>query len=181
MKRTFFALLLSGLILSTFVSGGNDEKPKPDTLSIFKGEWVFEKAEYMERSSPTQAYKVKYVIDSVKGLEAIASCIHQTVKRITIDEVVFLDCPFSSYCGRAVIVTVQEPEGDKHLLTIGIDPEDFGKDAPIADVKFNIIGLTYWIEKVDDETISMTAEAICMENAVKKDAAVKCILKKVKF
>ena len=181
MKRAIYVLLAASIVLPAFVSGGNDETPKPDTLSTFRGEWVFEKAEYMERNSPTQAYQVKNAIDSVKGLEAFSKCFHQTVKRITIGEVVYLDCPFTSYCGRAMLATIQTPLGNRNLLTVGFDPEDFGKESPMPDVKYNVIGLTYWIEKTGDETITMTLEAICTENAVDTQAAIKCYLKKVKL
>jgi len=181
MNKSFRVLLLAIMILFVYELKVNGISSPPNLLREFEGTWEFEKAEYMERFSYTGDYQVKYLIDKPEGLEALTGCFHQSVKRITITDVVYMECPYSFYCGRAIIITVQAPEGVKNLLTVGFDPEDLGKESPTPDVKFNVIGLTYWIEKVDDETIAMTLEAICTENAVETNAAVKCILKKIKF
>ena len=180
MNRLLNALLLCGIVaLCVFELKGNNGFSRQGHLTEFEGEWVFEKAAYMERRSLAHDYQVKYEINTAEGLEAFAVCFHQSVKRIRIHDIVQVDCPFVSYCGRAILTTIKDPKGDKHLLTIGYDPEDSGKETLIPGLFFNITGLDYWIEKLDDETIAMTKEALCTDNSVETYGAIRCILKKV--
>jgi len=133
----------------------------------------------MERSSFTDDFHVKYVIEKPEALEAFTKCLSQAVKRITFGDAVYVDCPFETFCGRPVIVTVHTQKGERKRLTVGDDPDAIGKDSSIPGVKYNVAGLTYWIEKTDNETIAMTLEAICFENGVETNAAIKCFLKKL--
>jgi len=172
-------VLLSCFFIFFLAFSKNNGIPPINSLTEFEGIWTFEKAEYLERKSNTDDFQVKFLIKTTDELEALPTCFHQSVKKITIGEIAYIDCPQTFYCGRATIVTFQEPKGEKKLLTVGLVPEDLGKESPIAGIIFNIIGLKYWIEKVDDNTIAMTLDTICTENSVEKNAAVKCFLKKM--
>ena len=175
-KVLFLAcLIFAGLV--TFTAG---TLPQSVSLRDFNGEWKFEKAEYLERSSLTSDFQVKHEIKTTEGLEQLAPCLHHAVKRISISDIVQVTCPFIMYCGQAVLVTVNDPKGDRYLLTVGTDPEELGKESPLSGVVFNIVGLNYWVEKIDEATIALTKEVTCVDNEVVTHSAVRCIMKKIK-
>jgi hypothetical protein len=179
MKRKIGALLLFGVIIMFMVElRGSNYSSQTSDIRDFDGEWEFEKAVILERKTLEQRFQVKHEINTAEGLEKLDACLHQAVKRISIGDVVHVTCPFTIYCGRAVFVTFHDPEGDRYLLTVGVDPEELGKETPIPDVFFNVVGLDYWIEKIDHETIAITKEALCIDNSVETHSAVRCILKK---
>ena len=178
MKRALSVLLLGVIIMFMNELRGSNIFSQQRTLRDFEGDWVFEKAEYLERNSLVQDFQVKYVINAAEGLEKLGSCLLQAVKRISIEYITQVECPFTLYCGRTALVTIHDPKGDRYLLTVGVDPEDVGKETPIPDVFFNVVGLDYWIEKIDHETIAITKEALCINNSVETHSAVRCILKK---
>ena len=172
-KVLFLAcLVFAGLV--TFTAG---KLPRGVSLMDFNGQWEFEKAEYLERSSLTADYQVKYEINAPEGLEKLEPCLHQAVKSISVSDIVHVACPYTVYFGRAVLVAINDPKGDRYLLTVGIDPEDTGKESPLPDEHDNIFGFDYWIERIDPETIAITKEATCVDNAVVTHSAVRSILK----
>ena len=188
MNKTFNALLLCVIILCIFdLRGSNVSSQQPSfkdledewvSLKNFEGEWFFEKAEYLERTSLNQDYVVKYEIKNPEGFDNLASCLHYAAKRISINQITQVVCPFASFCGHGHIVTVNEPKGDRYLLVIGADAEELDTETPIPGLFYNITGLDYWIEWIDDETIALTKEAYCIENEVGTYSAVRSILKK---
>lgn len=179
MNKTLKVLLLAGVVV-LWVSElkGNSEFSRHSSLKDFEGEWVFEKAVYLERSSPTSDFRVKFEINDPKGLEELPGCLNQAVKFISIRDIIQVECPYSAYYGRGGLVTVNNPQGDEYLLTIGCDPDELGTESSVPGLFFNISGLNYQIEKIDEETISIRYEAVCVENSVETYGAVKCILKK---
>lgn len=178
MKRTINALLFGVIIMFVFELNGSNIFSQARSLMDFEGNWVFEKAEYLERGSLVQDYQVKYAINTAEGLEKLDDCLHQAVKRISISDITQIECPFTSYCGRAHLVTIHEPKGDRYRLTVGAEPEELGKETPIPGLFYNAPGIDYWIDWIDDETIAITKEAYCVENSVGTHRAVRCILKK---
>lgn len=144
--------------------------------SDIEGVWVFEKAEYMERSSPQQPYQVKQVIQTVEGLDLFAQCYPEAVKSLSVSEVVIVESPFSFYCGRGTLFPLDNSQGRKNILLIGTDEEENGKESPIPGVFFNAQGLTYLAEIIDDNTISLTLEKNCMNGTGQTEGALKCIL-----
>lgn len=175
LKVCFICLLFCLLGFTT--NNELQQSSAPSELD-FIGEWEFVKAEYLEKSSPSTNYKVKYEIDKAEGLEKLPGCLHQAVKRLSIGEIAQVVCPFSTYIGRYFIATLQNPEGEKYFLTIGCEPEELFEESPVEGMIFNILALHYWIEKIDDDTIAILLEEICNENLVAKHSAVRCILKK---
>ena len=178
MNRARIALLFGVIIMLMFELWGSNHSFLQVSLKDFEGEWVFEKAQLLELVSPDQDYQVKAEINTTKGLEKLDDCLHQAVKRINIRDIVLVECPFTIYCGRAVFLTINFPKGEKYLLTVGVDPEELGKETSMPGVFTNVIGLNYWIERIDHETIAITNEAYCVENSVGTHSAVRCILKK---
>lgn len=180
MNRTLKALLLlSGVVvLIIYELRGNTLFIQHNPLLGFEGEWVFEKAEYLERSSPASDYQVKYEISNAEGLEGLPGCLQQAAKSISIRDVAQVECPYTSYCGRAFLAALNDPKGDKYLLTIGCDFEEMGRESPIPGLFFNIVGLEYRLEKISEDTIAITKEATCVDNSVETHSAVKCFLKK---
>ena len=180
MNRLFSALLLSGVvILSVFASWGSGVSSPDNPLSDFAGEWEFEKAVYLERSSATSDYLVIFEMNNAGDLESLPACLHHAVKRISIGGIAQVDCVFESYCGRTAIVTLQDPQGDRFQLNIGCEPDELLKESTVGGPVFNVTGLDYWIEKIDDETITILKEAVCIDNAVQTHCAVRCIMKKL--
>ena len=180
MKRTMIALLLGVIILFGFEIRGSNVSSQQVSLKDFVGEWVFEKAILLERVSVVEDYQVKTEINTAEGLEKLDDCLHQAVKRISISEFTQVECPFASYCGRTIFVTINAPKGDRYLLTIGADLEELGKETPISGLFYNVVGLDYWIDRIDDETIAITKEAYCIDNSVGTHSAVRSILKRTK-
>ena len=174
----FKILILICIVFAGRVVYAAEKLPQGVSLTDFSGTWVFERAEYLERSSPTSDYQVKYTINTPEGLEKLATSLHQAVKSISIDEVVHVVCPFTMYCGRAALVTLNDKKGTRYLLTVGVDPADMGKESPLPGLFFNAAGLDYWIERIDAETIAITKEAVDIVNSVATYSAVRCIMKK---
>ena len=179
MKCRMNLLLLGIILLFTGNLSGSNEPSRQVSLMDFKGEWVFDRAEILERKSLNQEFQVKHEIKTTEGLEKLAPCLHQAVKRASINDIVQVTCPFAMYCGRAMLVTINDPKGDRYLLTIGTEPEALGKESPLPGVLYNIVGLDYWVEKIDDDTIVLTKEVMCVDKAVETHSAVRCIMKKI--
>lgn len=177
MKRLFKALLLTAVLLHVSELRGQD----PDNpYTSLNGIWNFEKAEYLERTSPAEAYQIKQEINTIEDLVVFEKCYSQAVIQISFEDIVMVYSPFTRYCGRVTFVTFRFPEGDKTMMTVGCKDDELDKETQIPDVFFNIIELTYWIEKIDEETIAITCEASCREDSIKKDGAIRCIMKKLR-
>ena len=179
MNRTLSALcFINAIVLIVFEVAGNSVFFQQKPISVFEGEWEFERAEYLERDSPVSNFQVKYEIKSADGLEGLPGCLNQTVKFISIRDIVQVECPYDTYYGRGGIVTHTGPQGDSHLLLIGCNSDELGKESPIEGLFFNVLSLNYRIEMIDDKTIAITKEAVCDVNSVETHCAVRSILKK---
>ena len=179
MNRTLKALLFLVLItIFIYELRGNNTFLQKGSLPNFEGEWVFEKAEYLERKSPKSDYQVKVRIDKAEGLEGLPGCMNQAVKRIRISSIVLMQCVYDNYCGHLHIGAFLYPQGERYLMTVGCEPDELMQESPLSGFVFNIPEIHYWIEKIDDTTIAITREAVCVENSVETHSAVRCILKK---
>ena len=167
MKCTLKALLLIGITVLFFVEVvANNHLALQVSLLDFEGEWVFEKAEMMENNLPARGtYQVKQRIDNVEDLDGLAGCFPYAVKRIHFaNGIAVVDCPFASYCGRTTMTTVNFPKGDEILFVVGCDPNDLDKESAMPGLFFNTIGIEYWIEKIDDKTIALMKESVCLDS-----------------
>ena len=180
MKRLFKALLLTAVLLHVFVLRGEDGYSGQNPYTQYDGMWEFEKAEYLERTSPTGSYQVKQEINTREGLVAFEACYSQAVTQIVFGDIVMVHSPFTLFCGRASFATFLSPEGSKTMMRVGCEDDELGKESPIPGLFFNTIGISYWFEIIDEDTIAITCEALCMENSVMKDGAIRSILKKLK-
>ena len=144
-----------------------------------EGIWIFEKAEYLEKTSPTQDYQVKFTMNKEDELYSLEQCYSNLVKSASFHgNIATMECLYTKYYGKYVMEEIGVSAEKQIHLIVG-DPEELGLEyAP--DIKFNAPGLNYLIDKLNDDTIRITVENICHEEAAVKYGAVRCILKKNK-
>ena len=171
MNKSFKVLLWAILLSFVFVLWGNS------SMNI-KGTWDFEKAEYMERQSPTAPYQVKRVIEKVDELSSLEQHFSVLVRyALFMDEIAFVHHISYGNCGRYIFLSTGEPEDKQVEIVIG-NPEEIGLEYN-GMITLSAPGLRYLIDKIDDETIGVTFENIFQEDTVTIFGAVRCILKKV--
>ena len=206
MNKVFKALLLSGIIILWGVESRGDSTFAPSRyFSDFVGEqshseaafsasvdfqqpaspvspdiigaWEFEKAEYMERPSAEQPYRLKKVIEKEEGLYAFEPHFNNMVKSaVFMDEAVVIDGLFERFCGRYHLSPTEKR--NQWELTVG-SADEIGLQSADLLFTYNAPGLRYLLEMIDEGTVSVTLEQMFYEDNVMKFGAVRCILKKV--
>jgi len=154
----------------------NFQQPVNPDSSVIIGAWEFEKAEYMERPSAGQPYRLKNVVEKEEGLFAFEPHFNNMVKRaIFEEEVAVVYGLFDRLSGRYRF----EPTEKKNQweMTIG-NAEEIGMQSVDSVHIFNAPGLRYLFEIIDDTTIGVTLEQMFQEDNVMKFGAVRCILRK---
>ena len=147
------------------------------------GEWVFEKAEYMELAPASKEYQVKHSINSEEDLYAYSVCLQEVVKRVVFynEEEAALESLFQPFSGKYCYIPEPPSSVNKQTLMWFGGFEDMGKESPISGRKYNAPGIMYKFEYIDENTIGIILEkACCDENFVITQAAIKCILKREK-
>jgi len=177
MKRTFKTLLLGGLVFISAIMGTDVSARSDHHQAILGGVWKFKQAEYMEMPSPTQDYQVKQVISDEEDLFAFG-CYQLLAKGADFrnEDVLIVESLYQPYVGRYHFYERTSVSGKKQTVMYFGGIEDMGKDAPETDLKFDAPDIQYIIEFIDENTISITVEAVCTENGVDTMGAVKCIM-----
>ena len=178
MKR----LLLLSILLLLLSSWNLKAQNENGSFLLTAGEWVFEKAEYMELSPSSQKYQVKHDINSEEGLYAYSACLQEVVKKAVFlnGEEALIETLFDSSLGKYSFIMPPSSENKQSLMQFG-GIEDMGKESTILGRKYNAHGVMYKVEYIDENTIGIILEKGCSdENFVVTQAAVKCILKKQK-
>jgi len=149
-------------------------------LLNLRDSWVFEKAEYMERSSALQNYQVKYTIGDVESLHAYSYCFQNLVKSVSFisENEAVVETLFKRHAGEYYLMQLNSDSGKSQTIMHFGNIENIGKKSSITGVEFNAPDITYLLEVIDEDTIAMTMEGLCTENNITKDIAIRCILKK---
>ena len=173
MKRILFLFLA----FISFTSQIGAQQNRDDQLNL-SGMWIFERAEYMERSSLSQSYQVKHTINNVEDLYAYSNCFQELVKRADIQgDIALLETLFAPYIGRYSLLMPLTSYNKQVMMQFG-NEEDLGKDSPLPDLKFNAGGTQYLAEIIDENAIGITLERTCYEEGVFTQSAVRCIMKR---
>ncbi|MDR2916376.1 MAG: hypothetical protein LBV74_16375 [Tannerella sp.] len=179
MKYTFKALLLQGLFyLIPALSGSIGAFAQNNESYSLEGDWIFERAEYFEQSSPGREYQLRYSIEKEDALSSVGSCYQELVRAASFynNEVAKISCMYSSYVGKYMFpIDIPSVSGEKKPMLFG-DPETIGQASPVKGMAFNAPQIEYLVEYIDYQTISFTVERLCYENGVTIQGAVKCIL-----
>ena len=172
-KLKLNTLLLGIIILFAFEAKGGEFFSQQKASIKLEGEWILEHAEYIIRSN-IQDNPVEQKIYS-DNLEKITSCENFIPTRIIIGDIVQVETPFGSYCGRASWEDLNE---GRYYLTVGIDADDLGKESPIPGLYFNICSLLYSVEIIDSAVISITTKTYCEMDSGTEEGIVTCLLRK---
>lgn len=176
MKQRCKVLCVLGvwIIIPTLLSMSGKQQ---ESLRL-NGVWTFENAEYLEKESMQNEYKLKYAIEDVKDLYALESCYPDLVKNISFfGEIATVECLYVKYYGKYVQSEVETSAGKEIHLKVG-SPEEIDLEYD-PGIVLNAPGLNYLVRRIDEETISITIEHSCYENSEKKYGAVRCRLRKL--
>lgn len=178
MRQTFKALLLPGIFYLMPALLGFSIWAQDEASFELRGCWLFEKAEYLEQSSPGQGYQLKYTIENEDDLGVLGSCYQEVVRKACFydEETAKIICMFTAYIGSVKFPFGNSLSvGEQYLMVFG-DTETIGKSSPIEGMVFNAPQIEYQVELVDKDTIHVIIEKPCYENGVNVQGLVKCVL-----
>jgi hypothetical protein len=184
MIRAYRVLLLLGVQVFFLLLGSVGmfaRKDLPESLAIdLKGRWVFDRVEYIERVYPDRNYQVKYTIKEEKNLDLLIPCYPQIIKKIMFynEKFVALSCLIETYFGSYHIpFALPSSFGEPVVIVFGDNDRIEEKMSP-EDMVYNAPKMSYLIEFIDKNTISITIKGICFDHSALTEGIVRSILKR---